>query len=118
MDKYIKFSDDYFITLKKNREVQIKIYDNNGKPLISILYNVLFSPDLCDQLNSIITLMNLGYTCLFHKGVCIFLSDNKQNVVILLHIAQLKHVFLVKNVPPTASQALIHSRLTSRARQT
>ena len=32
------------------------------------LYNVILAPDLCDRLFSIIMLMNLGHTCLFHKG--------------------------------------------------
>ena len=46
--------------------------DNNIKPFIYTLYNVLFDPDLCDQLFSIITSMNLVHTCIFHKGVVQF----------------------------------------------
>ena len=36
--------------------------DDNGKPFIDTLYNLLFAPDLCDKLFSVIMLMNSGYT--------------------------------------------------------
>ena len=48
IDKYIKVSDGNFVTAKKTGEVQIKIRGDNGKPLISMLYNVLFEPHLCN----------------------------------------------------------------------
>ena len=71
--------------------------DNNGKPFIANLYNVLFITDLFNQLFSIVVLIDLGNTCLFHKGFCtVVLSNNKQNVVTLLHSVQLKQAFLVK----------------------
>ena len=60
-DKYIEVADGSFVTAKKTGEVQIKIRDNNGKPFIAMLYNVLLAPDLCDQLFSIIVLLNLGH---------------------------------------------------------
>ena len=54
-------------------------------------------PDLCDRFFYIITLINLGHNCLFHKGFCMFLlSDNKHNVITLTHSAQIKHASLVK----------------------
>ena len=96
-DKYIEVVDGKLVTAKKTGYFQIKMRGNNGKPFIDRLYNVLFEQDLCDQLFSIIKLMNLGHTCLFHKGVCtVFKSANQQNAVTLLHIVQQKHVFLVK----------------------
>ena len=71
--------------------------DDNGKPFIATFYNVLFAPDLWDWLFSIITLMNLVHTFLYHKGFCkFFYSDNEQNAVTLMHNAQQKHAFLVK----------------------
>ena len=71
--------------------------DENVKPFISTLYNVLLAPDLCNQLFSIITLMSLGHTFLFNKGFCtIFFCDNEQNAVTLPYSAQRKHSFLVK----------------------
>ena len=66
-DKYINIADSNFVTEKQTAEVQIKIRDNNGKHFIAKLYNVLLAPDLYDQLFSIITLMDLGHACLFHK---------------------------------------------------
>ena len=47
-DKYIEVADGNFFTAKQTGQVQIKIRDNNGKPFIATLYNVLFAPDLCD----------------------------------------------------------------------
>ena len=54
--------------------------DDNGKPLIDTIYNILLAPDSCVQIFSIITLMNLKHTCHFHKGFCmIFFGCNSQN---------------------------------------
>ena len=76
-DKYIEVAYGYFITAKQTGEAQIKKRDDNGKPFIATSYNVLFAPDLCDQLSSIITLTNLGHTRLFHKGPCmVFFISN------------------------------------------
>ena len=66
-DTYIEVEDEHFVRTKLTGKVQIKMCDNNCKPHIATLYTVLFAPDLCDKLFSIITLMNLGHTCLFHK---------------------------------------------------
>ena len=33
---------------KKTGEVQIKMRDDNGKPFIDMLYNMLLEPDLCN----------------------------------------------------------------------
>ena len=67
-DKYIEVADGHHVTAKQNGQVQIQMCDDNGKTFIATLYNVLLAPDLCDRLFSIITLMNAGHTCTFHKG--------------------------------------------------
>ena len=48
IDKCIEVTDGNFVTAKKTGEVQIKMCDDNGKPFIATLYNILFTPDLCD----------------------------------------------------------------------
>ena len=71
--------------------------DDNGKPFITTLHNVLLAPDLCDRLFSIITLMNSGHTCLFHKEFCtVYFGAKENNAVTLPHSAQRKHAFLEK----------------------
>ena len=65
-NKYIEVADGHFITAKQTVQVQIEMRDENGKPFIAILNKVLLSPDLCDRLFSIILLMNLVHTCIFH----------------------------------------------------
>ena len=82
---------------KQKRSVQIQICNDNGKKFISTLYNVLLAPDLCDRLFSIITLMNAGHTCIFHKRFCtLYFGAEKNNAVTLLHSAQRKHAFTGK----------------------
>ena len=67
-NKHIEVADGHHVTAKKKGQVRIKMCNNHGDPFIATLHNVLLSPDLCDRLFSIITLMNSGHTCLFHKG--------------------------------------------------
>ena len=67
-DKYIEVADGHNVTAKKKGQVRIKMCDNNEKPFIATLHNVLLAPDLCNRLFSIITLMSSGHTCLFYKG--------------------------------------------------
>ena len=69
-DKHIEVADGHHATAKQKGQVRIKMCDNNGDPFIATLHNVLLAPDLCDRLFSIITLINLGHTCLLKKGVC------------------------------------------------
>ena len=45
-DQYIEVEDGHFFTEKKIVECQIKMHDNNGKPFIATLYNVILAPDL------------------------------------------------------------------------
>ena len=73
------------------------MFDDNGKTFVATLYNVLLAPDLCDRLFSIITLMNAGHTCLFHKGFCtVYFGAKEDNAGTLPHSAVIKHAFMVK----------------------
>ena len=75
------------------------MFDDNGKTFVATLYNVLLAPDLCDRLFSIITLMNDGHTCLFHKGFCtVYFGAKEDDAVTLPHSAVRKHAFMVKSV--------------------
>ena len=113
-DKYIEVTDGHFVTANQTREVQIKMCDCNGKPFFATLYNILFAPDLCGWLFSIIKLMNSGHNCLFNKGFwTVFFSDNEQNVVTLPHSAQQKHAFLVKMKENSKSQKQIPKKKVS-----
>ena len=49
-DKYIEVEDGHLVTAKQTGEVQIKMHNGNGKHFIATLYNILFYPDLCNQL--------------------------------------------------------------------
>ena len=53
---------------KQKGQVQIKMCDDDGDTFIATFHNVVLAPDLCNRLFSIITLINLVNTCLFHKG--------------------------------------------------
>ena len=66
-DKHIEVADRHHVTAKQKGQVRIKMCNNHRDPFITTLHNVLLVPDLCNRLFSIITLMNLGHTCLFHK---------------------------------------------------
>ena len=96
-DKYIEVADGHHVTAKQKDHVRIKICDDNGKPFIATLYNVLLAPDLCDRLFLIIALMNSGHNCLFQEGFCtVYFREKENNAVTLPHSAQRKHAFLGK----------------------
>ena len=57
-ETYSKVSDGNFVAAKQTGQVQIEMCNNNKKSFISTLYNMLLAPDLCDQLFSIIKLMD------------------------------------------------------------
>ena len=59
---------------------------DNGDYFIATLHNVLLAPDLCDRLFSIITLMNLGHTCLFKNGFALCTSEQKRKMKLHDHI--------------------------------
>ena len=62
--------------------------DDNKKKFIATLYNVLLAPDLCDRLFSIISLMNAGNICHFHKRFCsVYFGEEKDKSVTLPHSA-------------------------------
>ena len=80
--------------------------DDNGKTFVATLYNVLLAPDLCDRLFFIITLMNAGNTCLFHKGFCtVYFGKKEDNAVTLAHSAARKHAFMVKSMESSKKNA-------------
>ena len=82
------------------------MFDDNGETFIATLYNVLLAPDSYDRLFSIITLMNAGHTCLFHKGFCTFYFGAKEdNAVTLAHSAVRKHAFMVKSMESSKKNA-------------
>ena len=96
-DKYIEVTDGNQVTVKQKGQARIKILDDNGKPFIETLHNVLLAPDLRNRLFLIITLMNSGHTCLFHKGFCtVYFGAKEKNAVTLIHSAQRKHAFIGK----------------------
>ena len=97
MDDYIEVAYGHHVTAGKKGQVRIKMCDDNGNNFIATLYKVFLEPDLCDRLFSIITLMNVGNTCLFHKGFrMVSFGAEKKNTVTLPHSAQKKQAFLGK----------------------
>ena len=126
MDKYIEVADRHHVTAKQKGQSRIQMSNNNGKPFIASLHNVLLAPDLCDSLFSIITLMNSGNTCLFHKMFfAIYFVARDNNAVTLPHSAQRKLAFLgkireiskTKKLPARKKIALevLHQRLGHRS---
>ena len=125
-DKYIEVADGNHVTAKQKGQVRMKMCDDNGKPFIPTLHNVLLAPDLCDRLFSIITLMNSVHTCIFHKGFCtVYFGAKYNNEVTFPHSAQRKHTFLgkikemsKKNKSPARKNIaleLLHQRLGHRS---
>ena len=100
--------------------------DDKGNKFIATLYNVILSLDLCDRLFLIITLINAGHTCLFHKGLStVYFGAKENNAVTLPHSAQRKHAFTgkIKNMSkknkfPARNKIaleLLHQRLGHRS---
>ena len=125
-DKYIEVADGHHVTSKQKGQVQIQMCNDNGKSFIATLYNVLLAPELCDRLFSIITLINAGRTCLFHKEFCtVYFEADKNNAVTLPHSAQRKYAFTgkikdmsKKNKLPARTKIsleLLHQRLGHRS---
>ena len=87
-DKCIEVADGHHVMAKQKGSVRIQMCDDNEKKFAATLYNVLLAPDLCDRLFSIITLMNTGHTCLFHKGFfTVYLGAKEDNVTALSSFA-------------------------------
>ena len=96
-DKFIEVADGNHVTAKQKGSVRIQMCDDNGNKFVATLYNVLLAPDLCNRLFSIITLMNAGHKCPFHKGFCmVYFGAKDDNAVTLTHSAQRKHAFTGK----------------------
>ena len=82
------------------------MFDDNGKTFVATLYNVLLAPELYNRLFSIITLMNDGHTCIFHKGFCtVYFGAKEDNAVTLAHSAVRKHDFMVKSMESSKKNA-------------
>ena len=113
-DKHIEVTYGNHVTAKQKGQVRIKMCNNNRDTFILTLHNVLLAPDLCDRLFSIITLMNLGYTCLFNKGFCAVYSGSKeQNVITFPNSAQPKHAFLGKTKKMSKTKKLAPRKKTA-----
>ena len=69
-DKNIEVTDGHHITEKQKGQVRIQMCDNHADPFIATLHNVLLTPDLCDGLFSIVTLMNSGHNYLLRNRFC------------------------------------------------
>ena len=90
MDKSIEVADGHHVTAKQKGSVLIQMCNDNGKKFVAILYNVLLALDLYDRLFSIVTLLNAGHKCLFHKGFCtVYFGAKEDNAVTLPHSAQI-----------------------------
>ena len=103
-DKNIDVADVYHVTAKQKGQVRIKMCNDNRYPFIATLNYVLLAPDLCKRLVLIISSMNSGHTCLFHKGFCtVYYGEKYKNAVTLPQIAQRKHALLgkIKEMPKT-----------------
>ena len=97
-DKFIEVADGHHVTEKQNVSVRIQMCNVNGKTFFATLYNVLLTPDLCERIFSIITIMNAGHTCIFHKVFCtVYFGAKEDNAVTLPHSALNKHVFQEKS---------------------
>ena len=49
MDKHIEVTEGNHVTAKQNRQLQIKMCDNNRDPFTATLHNILLAPDLCNM---------------------------------------------------------------------
>ena len=123
-DKFIEVVDGHHVTSKQKGSVLIQMLGDNGKNFIATLYNILLAPDLCDGLFSIITLMNAGHPCLFHKGFCaVYFGAKEDNAVTLPHSAVRKHTFMGKSMESSKKNPkrkkialeLMHQRLGHRS---
>ena len=114
-DKFIEVADGHHVTAKQKGSVRIQIFDDNGETFIATLYNVLLAPDLCDRLFSIITLINDGHTCLFHKGFCtVYFGAKEDNAVTLAHSAVRKHAFILFCAEVNRAKTLVEKARMSR----
>ena len=93
-DKYIEFADGHHVTAKQKGQVRIKMCNDNGKPFIATLHNVLLAPDLCDGLFSIITLIKSGHNCFLTKAFCTVYFGAKEKMQLHYHIVHKRNMHL------------------------
>ena len=92
-DKYIEVADGHHATAKQKGKLQIKMCGNNRDTFVATLHNVLWN-QIYAIIILIITSIDLGHTCLFHKGFCtLYFRDREKNAVNLPSSAQKKHTF-------------------------
>ena len=122
--KFIEVADGHHVTVKQKLSVRIQMFNDNGETFVATLYNFLLAPDLYDRLFSIITLINAGHTCLFHKGFCtVYFGVKEDNAVTLLHSAVRKHASMGKSKESSKKNPkikkialeLMHQRLGHRS---
>ena len=99
--------------------------DDNGDPFIATLHNLLLTICVCNKLLSIIMLMILGYTYLFHKGFCNVYFGAKEKMHIRYHILHKKTCILGGNkvnikeieisIQRKIALELLHQRLDHRS---
>ena len=70
MDKHIEVVDGHHVMAKQKGQILIKMCKDNGDTFFATFHNIILEPDLCDRLFSVIMVMNLVNTCLFHNGFC------------------------------------------------
>ena len=125
-DKHIEVANGHHVTVGGKVKVRIQVCDDNRKTFIATLYNVLLASDLCDRLFFIVTLMNSGHTCIFHKVFCtVYFGAKDKNAVTSPHSAQREHAFLGKIMEKSKkkklparkkiSLGLLHQRLGHRS---
>ena len=84
-DEHIEVADGHHVTAKRKVQVRIKMCDDNGDSFIATLQNLFLAPDLCDMLFSIITLINLGHTCLLQNSFALCTSEQKRKIRLHYH---------------------------------
>ena len=93
-DNHIEVAYGHHVKPKPKGQVRIKMCDNIRDNFIATFHNVLLSPDLCDRLFSIITLIILVNTCLLCWFFIVYLRAKEKNALALPNSAQMKHAFL------------------------
>ena len=97
-DKHIEVLYKHHITVEKNITSINKMCDNNKDLFIATLQKLFLSLDLCARLFYIITIMNLGQTCLLHKGFFTVYFGEKVKMQLHYHIVHKgKHAFWGKS---------------------
>ena len=69
MDKHIEVADRHHVIATKKGHLQKKMCNDNRNLFIATLHSVVLAQDKWDRFFSIITFMNSGHSCLFHKGL-------------------------------------------------